>query len=84
MVEQNGFKERGTLKITDITSSEIELTLTTREGAFWEWAKVTKLTALEFPSGYGNNTDWKQRIKDSADKVCPAEYFTIYSHILIL
>lgn len=46
VVEHGVFKEKGTLKITDVTSN-IELSLTTREGAFWEWAKKTKLRSIE-------------------------------------
>lgn len=46
VIEHGIFKEKGTLKITDV-SSDVELTLTTREGAFWEWAKKTKLRDIQ-------------------------------------
>lgn len=42
-IEQNYIKEKGTLKVIDVDDNDIELSLTTREGAFWEWAKKTIL-----------------------------------------
>lgn len=45
-IEHTNFFEKGTLKILDISDREIELSLTTREGAFWEWAKATKLRRI--------------------------------------
>lgn len=84
-IELGMFKEKGTLKITDITESEVELTLTTREGAFWEWAKNKKLTELNFPTSDPYNgtsgekmNAWKQRITESHDKTWPQEVFNAF------
>ncbi len=46
-LEHFGISEKGTLQIVDIKDNIAELSLTTREGAFWEWAKNTKMRSIE-------------------------------------
>lgn len=84
VIEHGLFKEKGTLKITDVLS-DVELTLTTREGAFWEWAKKTKLSEINFPESdpfvgtvKQKNQQWMQRIKDGHAKKWPEEYFNAF------
>lgn len=46
-IEHSGLNEKGTLQVVDIKNGLAEVTLTTREGAFWEWAKSTKMRDIE-------------------------------------
>jgi len=69
-IEHGVFKEKGTLKILDITENEVELSLTTREGAFWEWAKETPLRSIETPSNRYFNIEYS--FVDYFDQIWPA------------
>lgn len=69
-IEQNFIKEKGTLKIIDVDGSgNIELSLTSREGAFWEWAKKTELRNITTSSNRA--FDVESTFEQYFDKIWP-------------
>jgi hypothetical protein len=54
-IEANGFNERGYSNIVNLSPGDgVELSMLTREGAFWEWAKRTNLRSINIPHESGS------------------------------
>lgn len=83
-IKCDGVRISGYSEITE-QGEETEMALKINEGAFWEWAKNTKMTELIFPedpypsmSVADKTTAWANRIKASCDYAYPNEMFTIF------
>lgn len=82
-IKCDGVVLAGMSEITD-QGDETEMALKINEGAFWEWAKDTKMNELSFPEDPFTGTvenkmaAWTDRIQQSVNKTWPEEYFTCF------
>lgn len=68
-IEHGFLKEKGAFKITDLDKNTIESSLTTREGAFWEWAKTIRLRDMTLPADKAFR--WYEDLDDYTSHIWP-------------